>query len=209
MNMRTLVTVLVIAIAALAIFAWKRSSQPAAPAAGTETGTESQAMPPGQMPPGGMPQATAQDPGVKWTKPSRWLEQLAEGMRLATYVVPAPKAGTDDGQCAVYYFGPGQGGGVEPNLERWIAEFSTGAKPARSTRDVQGMRVSRVKLSGTYLAHSGSPADQSGPKSDWSLLGAIVEGPNGAIFFKLTGPAATISGAEKEFDALLSSLTKP
>lgn len=207
MNLRTLVTVLVIAIAALAIFAWKRSTQPAAPA-GTESGTESQAMPPGQMPPGGMPQATAQDPGVKWTKPSRWLEQLAEGMRLATYVIPAAKPGTDDGQCAVYYFGPGQGGGVEPNLERWIAEFSAGAKPARRTMDVHGMRVSRVSMRGTYLAHSGSPGDQAGPRPDWTLLGAIVEGPNGAIFFKLTGPSATIAAGQKEFDALLSSLTK-
>ena len=37
-------------------------------------------------------------------------------------------------------------------------------------------------------------------------LGAIVEGPEGLVFFKLTGPAATVRSASAEFDAMLHSL---
>ena len=38
-------------------------------------------------------------------------------MRLATYQVP------ESGECGVYYFGQGQGGGVEANIDRWIGQF--------------------------------------------------------------------------------------
>jgi hypothetical protein len=48
----------------------------------------------------------------------------------------------------------------------------------------------------------------TGKKENFRLLGAIVEGPQGSVFFKLTGPASTIAAAEQEFDALIGSLTK-
>jgi hypothetical protein len=40
------------------------------------------------------------------------------------------------------------------------------------------------------------------------LLGAIIEGPSGEVFFKLTGPAKTIAAAESEFQAMLKSVKK-
>ena len=40
------------------------------------------------------------------------------------------------------------------------------------------------------------------------MLWAIVEGPKGALFFKLTGPSGTVGPAKKEFEGLLSSLKK-
>jgi hypothetical protein len=46
----------------------------------------------------------------------------------------------------------------------------------------------------------------SGPKPNYRLLGAIVEGPQGSIFFKLTGPAKTIAQNQAAFDRLLASL---
>ena len=46
-----------------------------------------------------------------------------------------------------------------------------------------------------------------GTKPGWRLLGAIVQGPHGPVFFKLTGPAATVGRAEHDFDAMLASLT--
>jgi len=39
------------------------------------------------------------------------------------------------------------------------------------------------------------------------LLGAIVEGPHGSVFFKLTGPAKTIEAVSAEFDAMIHSLS--
>jgi hypothetical protein len=48
----------------------------------------------------------------------------------------------------------------------------------------------------------------SAPKSGYRMLGAIVEGPEGNVFFKLTGPAKTVATAQDEFQAMLKSLKK-
>ena len=37
-------------------------------------------------------------------------------------------------------------------------------------------------------------------------IGAIVEGPGGSVFFKLTGPAKTIAAQQKPFEQLLASI---
>jgi hypothetical protein len=47
-----------------------------------------------------------------------------------------------------------------------------------------------------------------GSRPNYRLLGAIVEAPGGLVFFKCTGPAATMSAAEKGFEALIASLRK-
>ena len=48
-------------------------------------------------------------------------------MRLATYTV-AP-----DAECGVYFFGSGQGGSVEANLDRWIGQFlQADGKPSKA-----------------------------------------------------------------------------
>jgi hypothetical protein len=48
----------------------------------------------------------------------------------------------------------------------------------------------------------------SGKKENFRLRGAIVEGPQGSVFFKFTGPDKTISAASAEFDAMIGSLSK-
>jgi hypothetical protein len=48
----------------------------------------------------------------------------------------------------------------------------------------------------------------AGKMENYMLLGAIVEAPGGSVFFKLTGPSATVTGAKAEFDALLESMKK-
>jgi len=196
LNLRVLVAVAVIVIAGLGIFAWQRTTQTA------QQETAQPQMPSGDM--AVMPPAGA--PGVEWTTPDRWTAEPPSGVRLATYQIPA-KGGGEAAQCAVYYFGAGQGGGVDANIERWIGEFENPAPADQSTLDVGGMKVHRVSVSGTYFAHAmGGGGDGSAAEKDAMLLGAIVEGPNGSLFFKLTGPKSTVAAAESEFDAMLHSL---
>ena len=219
MRLRLVSLAIVIVAVVLAVMAWQRNTAqaPIAPAA-PEAANQPPA--PGEMPggaPSGMPGGpptpeiappTATDPGIAWQVPSRWVTQIASGMRLATYVVPAPAQGGEPGECAVYYFGPGQGGGVDANIERWIGEFQNPGKPERSGKDVRGLKVSEVNVTGTYAAHAMSPGEAPGVKRGWTLRGAIVEGPSGSVFFKLTGPGATITAASKEFDGLIASMKK-
>ncbi len=56
--------------------------------------------------------------GLSWTAPPTWKSQGARPMRAATYVVPPSGGDKEPGECAVYFFGAGQGGSVQANVRR-------------------------------------------------------------------------------------------
>jgi hypothetical protein len=202
MGLRILTLVIVFAIGILGIFAWNRHAAREAPGgdAGAAAPQDGSGMPTQVEP------AAPADPGVEWQTPARWVEEPASGMRLATYAIPASSGAGEGARCAVYYFGPGQGGGRDDNIERWIGEFENPGKPSRRDFQVRGLEVAQVGVTGTYMAHAAPSDGAAGSAPGWMLLGAVVEGPHGALFFKLTGPAASAASAAKEFDALLASL---
>ena len=207
MRLRIISSVIVLFVGVLAVMAWNRNTTRNAPSAGAP-GEPGEPSGRAEVPMGGESAVPTQDPGVEWRKPERWVAELASGMRLATYAVPAPGSGGEGAKCAVYYFGPGQGGGTEANIERWIGEFEEPRKPTRRAFEVKGLKISWVEVTGTYLAHAGAPEGTESASSGWTLLGAIVEGPRGALFFKLTGPAQVVAPAAEEFDGLLGSLRR-
>jgi hypothetical protein len=145
--------------------------------------------------------------GVKWTAPASWKPQAERPMRVATYEIPAAP-GSQPGECGVFYFGQGQGGGVEENFTRWTKQFE-GAGPAKKgEKTIHGLLVHTIDVSGTYLASGGPMMQSQGKKPGHRLVGAIVEAPQGLLFFKCIGPSATIGKAQADFDALLGSLSK-
>ncbi|MDH5675350.1 MAG: hypothetical protein OEZ06_24730 [Myxococcales bacterium] len=132
-------------------------------------------------------------------------------MRAAEYGVSAEGGA---GELTVFYFGPGQGGGVQANMDRWIGQFSQpdGSDSKRAAqvdeRTVAGMKVTTLDLKGTFsggmapMMQKAAPA----PQTDHRLLGAIAEGPRGPVFFKLVGPAATLEAVRAQFEQLVGSL---
>ena len=151
--------------------------------------------------------------GLRWTPPAAWKFEPQRPMRLATYTVPHVSGDADHGECGVYYFGVGQGGSVEANLERWIGQFlQADGKASRSAAKVEkramhGLPVTTVDVSGAYTGMGGPMAQPAGaPKQGYRLLGAIVEGPQGSVFFKFTGPAKTVAQNQSAFDKMLASL---
>ncbi len=150
---------------------------------------------------------TAGAGGIRWSVPRAWSDLPGSSMRVATYKVPGPK-GAEAGEVAVFFFGPGQGGSVDANVERWSRQFEGTPKPERSPKRVNGLAITMVRLGGTYLAPGGPMMQPQGKRPDFRLLGAIVEAPEGLVFFKLTGPAATVGPAQADFDALVASLAK-
>lgn len=138
--------------------------------------------------------------------PPGWKAEAQRPMRLATYTV-AP-----GGECGVYFFGAGQGGSVEANLDRWIGQFlqadgkASKAAAKIAKRSIHGFQVTTVDVSGAYTG-MGGPTAQPGPAMPgYRMLGAIVEGPQGSIFIKFTGPAKTIGTNQPAFDKMLASL---
>jgi hypothetical protein len=145
--------------------------------------------------------------GIRWVTPAKWTVAEPKPMRKATYVIPA-SPGAEAGECGVFFFGKGQGGSVDDNLDRWTKQFEGAAAPKRSESTVHGLKVHRMDVSGTYLSPGGPMMQSQGKKAGWRLSGAIVETPEGLVFFKCIGPAATIQGAEKDIDTLIQSVTK-
>jgi len=146
--------------------------------------------------------------GIEWSYPSRWTKGGVRAMRVATYVVPQAEGDSDGGECAVFFFGAGQGGDVNSNIERWGSQFEDAGQAVKTTTQVNSMNVTRVEIAGTFLAPSGPMMESQGRKANYRLLGAIVEAPEGLVFFKFTGPQKTISTATAEFDAMIASITK-
>ncbi len=134
-------------------------------------------------------------------------------MRLATYTIPHAAGDSEGGECGVYYFGQGQGGSVEANLDRWIGQFTQAdGKPSKSAakidkRTVHALKITTVDVSGAYTGMGGPNAPGGAPKSGYRLLGAIVEGPQGSVFFKFAGPAKTVAQNQIAFQKILDSLS--
>lgn len=146
--------------------------------------------------------------GVRWTVPSSWSAAPARQMRVTTYTIPAAAGDTEGAECGVFFFGSEQGGSVQMNIDRWVQQFENPKGPEQSTKEVNGLKVVLVKIAGTYLAPGGPMMQATGKHENYRLLGAIVAAPEGSVFFKLTGPAKTVGAAEKDFNALVQSLTK-
>jgi hypothetical protein len=172
--------------------------------------------PPSETTPAARPGATAADAvaGLQWQPPAGWSRGEERAMRVATYLLAAAPGDPEGGECAVYYFGAGQGGDVDANVQRWIGQFDQ--PDGRASADValtdemtvSDMRVTTVEISGTYTGTMGPMSGGAEAKPGYRMLGAIVEGPEGAVFFKLTGPQRTIQAARASFDALIGSVRK-
>jgi hypothetical protein len=147
--------------------------------------------------------------GVRWTPPAGWTVEGARPMRAATYSV-APSAGdAASAECGVYFFGEGQGGSVDANVERWKGQFRDGNdQPAAAkigTRTSHGLTITTIDVSGIYSGMGGPMVRDHTAAPAYRLLGAIVEAPGGKVFVKFTGPAKTIAANHAKFEQLIAS----
>jgi len=130
-------------------------------------------------------------------------------MRAATYSIPLAAGDQGVAECVVNFFGQGQGGGVEANIERWRGQVrGSDGSPATAKidkRTLRGIPITVIDTSGSYTG-MGGPMAASKPVAGYRLIGAIVEGPGGSVFFKLTGPTKTIAAQQKNFEQLLASI---
>ncbi len=160
------------------------------------------------------PPEPAAGEGLKWTAPAAWeTRKPASRMRQAEYRLPGADA-SEDAELAVFYFGPGQGGGVEANLVRWRGQFTTetgGPVPEdaaqRGELQVGQLPITWMEVSGTYApSPMSNPGGATQPRADYAMLAAVVEAPGGARFFKATGPKKTIDAHRAAFFEMLNSV---
>lgn len=145
-------------------------------------------------------------PGARFILPAAWQrERPASSMRLAQARIDGPDG---PGLLTVFYFGAGGGGPVDQNLSRWIGqvELTPGTEPRRESFTQNGFAITTVEAEGV-LKPSSMGVGPDTPQPDSRLLAAVVEGPGGPWFFKLTGPAATLAAARDDFLTMLRSVT--
>jgi hypothetical protein len=150
--------------------------------------------------------------GLKWAPPVGWKSTGTTGMRAATYPVTPVQGDHDPAECAVYFFGLGQGGSIQDNIDRWEGQFKapgdkpSPAKVAKIT--IHGLPVTTIDVSGEYSGMAGPTATAPVRVSGYRLLGAIVESPGGNVFIKFTGPVKTMAANQPKFQQLLESFEK-
>lgn len=180
--------------------------------------TSAEAPPPAQAPDAGTaplapissrsetaPSAGGTAAEIDFDLPAGWQSEPASGMRLAQASIPGPGGA---GQLTVFYFGPGGGGDVESNIQRWVGQMEPeqGSEPQRQTFETEnGFRVTWVDVPGTLLPSTMGTGPTS-PQPNSRLLGAVVEGPGGPWFFKATGPKDTMTAEREKFLEMLRGM---
>lgn len=151
--------------------------------------------------------------GIEWKVEAPLVAQVPQSrMRAAEYKVEGDGS-TAEAVLTVFYFGPGQGGSVQANLDRWVDQFvqpdgTSSREAARvENQEIAGMMVKTVDLEGSFNGGMGPMMQGSGePQPGFRVLGAIASGPEGPVFFKLLGPKATVDKAEAAFLTLIQSI---
>jgi hypothetical protein len=178
-------------------------AQPASPFLPTQPSAATAPFAPTPAPAGSLQQEPMH---ITWVDPPAFKRvPPSNPMRKASYVVPRATGDGEDGELTVFYFGPGQGGSIDANVDRWVKQFGE-VKPSdvkRADREANGLRQHTVELeSGTFSGGMGGGK----PKENFGLVGGIVESPSGAYFFKMTGPSKTVKQAKADFYKLLDSI---
>lgn len=144
---------------------------------------------------------------LTFQRPAAWeWVQVNSPMRKAQLKVPGKDAASS-AEITFFHFGPGQGGDVQSNAQRWIAQFKGGADAQRiDWTEIDGRKTAMVSTEGTF--NSGMPGGATTPMEGYALLGAIIEDPAGNVFVKMTGPAALIKEQREAFMTFLKGARK-
>jgi hypothetical protein len=134
---------------------------------------------------------------LAWSAPPAWKSAPnPNSMRIATYTVPGKEGAAELSVSRA-------GGGTQANEDRWVGQFASAEKPKRSELTVASFHVRLVEVYGSFSAGMGTPGEA---KPNWGLLGAIVETPDTAHFFKMTGPRTTVAAARADFENMIKNL---
>jgi len=184
-----------------------------------ETGSTSNTSAPTSSPtPSSQEPTTGKEKSLRPLKlkvPAGWVEQTpTSSMRQAQFSLPKADGDTADGELVVFYFGPGQGGSVEANIDRWIGQIgqpdgsSSKDKAKTSKKVVSGFPVTIVDVSGTYQASMMPGSSERHNNPGYRMLAAVVESSEGPWFFKLVGPEKTIAKWSGSFDQFINTIQK-
>ena len=136
------------------------------------------------------------------TKPASWKNMPEGAMIDKEFRFPA------DGEGAARITISRAGGGVEPNIARWITQFEGATKESSKVekKDVDQTKVYIVEIEGTFKESKGPNAPVK-KQENYKMLSAILELKDGGlIFVKATGPKETIGKMREDFVKMIDGL---
>jgi hypothetical protein len=158
------------------------------------------------------PPSTAVAGEVRYKVPEGWIaEKPTSNMRVAQYKLGKAAGDSEDALLVVYYFGEGQGGPAQANIDRWLNQMKQpDGKPSKDraktgTLTVNGLQVNTVDVTGNYsggMSPDSAPADS---KSIYRLRAAVIDTPKGSYFVKLTGPEKTVAHWDQAYNDYIKS----
>jgi hypothetical protein len=127
-------------------------------------------------------------------------------MRVAQYKLPRAEGDAEDTSLVVYYFGQGQGGSVDANLDRWAGQMGQALEKAhKETLTVNGLTVTLLDVTGSYSGDMAPGSGTSQGKPNSRMRAAVIETTKGPYFLKLVGPVKTVGRWEQEFMSFVKS----
>lgn len=156
------------------------------------------------------PSSSASTGELQFKIPNGWSSETpSSSMRVAQYQLPAAEGDAESASLVVYYFGAGQGGSVQANLDRWTAQIqqpnggSSKDKAKTESLTVNGMNVTLLDVSGTYAGGDMGGAGQTKP--NFRMRAGVIESPKGGYFIKLVGPEKTVGKWDDPFMEFIKS----
>ena len=148
---------------------------------------------------------------LEFTIPSKWrIEPVESPARGGQWRVPPLHGEGEGGEVVVFYFGPGVGGTAKENIEAWIGTmFNAEGHPAAAEvkhHTTGGLKISQLVVFGTYNQIVSLPGVPPVPKSNYGLLGAVIENPQGNIYWRFTGPEPLITANLPLFNKVIDSV---
>jgi hypothetical protein len=137
----------------------------------------------GLAPPTGIP--------AQWTKPDGWSEQPLSEMRLGSFKVEGPSAGSADVSVIAF---PGEAGGLISNINRWRGQLQL--PPLDEDQLAQLVQRTEVDNVPTSLVDFRTAESAANPSR---ILGAVLQTADRAWFVKMTGPPDLLESQRQKF----------
>jgi len=144
--------------------------------------------------------------------PGAWkAESGANPMRVAQFEWPKAGKDAEAPTCIVFYFGAGSGGSVEANLARWRGQFDEKGDPTpgkSETFSTNHAKFTLLEKTGIFKQQASMMSPDFTPMLGWAMLAAVAEIEGGPVYFRATGPEASIMAQREAMITALKSLRK-
>jgi hypothetical protein len=150
--------------------------------------------------------------GLTLMLPEGWVKEMPSSrMRAAQLSLSSLQSGVQNGEIAVFHFGPGGGGPILDNIVRWANQFpqEDGVDPMSRAKveefTVRELKVTTIDLKGRHKVSGMGPGAPEYDEPGWMLLGAIIEGQGGPWFMKGVGPEQVMEAHRDRFMSFVRS----